>query len=342
MTLPNPRATGASLVALGLLAGLSACGQGATESAARGSASPSTTGRQASGTPAAHYPMRVSDCDAEVTIEKAPTKVMTVGSAAISLLDAAGAADRIVARAGEFGAALPDGLRNPPTKATIVDPADPSTEAILKADVDAVYGYGLFKAKREDLTKAGMALLTVNGDCGHDAGDAGPGATLADVARDIRRLGTVFGTSTTAEASAAAFEAEASKLSTGTAGRGSAAWVYYFGPKDPVSAYGRKGIPADVLTKAGLTNVFADQAKPFIETNMEALLAKDPEWIVLSYGLYGESAADAMKKFRSEKGASQLKAVSKNRIVVVPGGASQPSPAALDGLRAIVKGTSPS
>lgn len=338
----NPTATrtaGLALLTAALLVPVAACGDTTTQgTASTSTANPAST----SGTrTAATYPVKVADCGREVSIDAAPKRVLTIGSAAIALLDAAGAADRIVARSGEFGAELPAGIAHPPTSAKIVDANDPATEAILGANVDMVYGYGLFKAKADDLTKARIALLTVLGECGHDAGDGAGGATLKTIATDMRRLGTVFGTSDRAEAAAKTFDAETDKLTRASKDRGRVAWVYYFGPTDPVSAYGGQQIPADVLGRAGLTNVFGTE-KPYFDTNMEALLAKNPDWVVLSYGLYGESKADAEKKFRAEPGADQLRAVKEGHLILVPGDASQPSPAALNGLRAIVKAVSPS
>ncbi|WP_040158293.1 ABC transporter substrate-binding protein [Mobilicoccus massiliensis] len=317
---------GALAATLALTGSLCACGATpvATENASGGTSTP------ASG----NYPMTVDDCGTTVTVEEAPRKVLTIGQAAVGLLDAAGASDRIVARSGEFGAELPPGLRTPPTSSTILDPADPKAEAILDSGADTVVGYGLFEAEPSDLSKAGITLLTVQGECGHDTGDSGPGLGIDVVPADVRRLGTVFGTSEVAEKSAAGLEAEIERLTT-RKGSGTAAWVYYFGATDPLSAYGGTGIAHDVLARTGLTNVFASQKKTYVETSPEALLAQDPDWIVLSYGGYGESKEAAEAKFRAEKGAATLSAVKNDRIILVPSDSSAPSPRVVEALKAV-------
>ena len=69
---------------------------------------PTGCGTTASRAPASDgYPLTVADCGRDVTIGSAPRRVLTIGTAAVELLDAAGASDRIVARTKKFGASLP-------------------------------------------------------------------------------------------------------------------------------------------------------------------------------------------------------------------------------------------
>lgn len=318
----NTRTTG-MLLSLAVLGSLVGCGS----SGQPGAAAPSSSA-------AAAYPLTVKDCGKDVTLKAAPRSVMTVGGAAISLLDAAGASDRITARAGEFTAPLPSGLKHPPTGAKVIDPQDPSTEAILGTSADLVYGYGLFNAKPADLAKAGVQTLTVAPECGHDAGDSGSAPGMAAIPAEIRRLGKVFGTEKDAEQSAVAYEEglKAADMSNRPAGR--AAWVYHFGPTDPLSAFGRPGIPGDILRRAGLTNVFPVD-KPYITTSVEALLKQDPDWIILGYAPSRETAQQALTSFSAQAGAASLSAVKKGHVVVVGPDASQPAPTSLDGLKQV-------
>jgi iron complex transport system substrate-binding protein len=302
--------------------------------------SDSTAGSEAAGSGATRYPLAIDDCGESRTFDAAPDSVLTIGSAAVSLLDAAGASSRVVARSGEFGAPLSAGLTDPPTAAKVIDDSDPSAESILSAGADVVYGYGLFNAKPDQVTQAGITVLTVQGECGHDATDAdAPAVTLDTITADIRRLGDVFDTSRTADAAANTLDTRVDELTTGATGR-TAAWVYFFSSTDPASAYGGTSVSHDVLGKAGLKNSYGGERSTYLETSMETLLERDPDWLVLSYGLYGESEAQAREKFVSQTGASDLSAVREGNIVMVPGVSSQPSPEAVDGLEAIVTATS--
>lgn len=298
----------------------------------------SSTGSVAAGTSGGGYPVTVQDCAGEKTFDRRPERVMTIGTAAISLLDAAGASDRITARAGEFGAPLPKDLRTPPSDADVVDPSDPTAESIIGAGPDVVYGYGLFNAKPEALEQAGIPMLTVAGECGHDASTGkAKDIDFRTVSDDVRRLGKVFGTSDVADKSADDLDAEVAALSRKSTGGGaSAAWLYFFSSTEPLSAYGATSMANAVLDAAQLENLYGDQQESYVKVSMETLLKDDPEWIVLSYGLYGESEADARKQLLAVPGAEDLTAVKEGRLVLVPGTSSESSQQSLQGLRAVV------
>lgn len=284
------------------------------------------------------YPVTVDDCGDAVQIAQRPERVLTVGTAAVELLDAAGAASAITARTAEFGAALPSTLADPPSDDLIVDPADPTTETIVGATPDLVFGYGLFTADPAQVKAAGIPVLTVQGECGHDATTAGGAVDLGTVGADVRRLGTVFGTSTTADAAADTLDARVTAATRPATGA-SAAWVYYFSSEDAVSAYGATGMPAAVLESAGLENVYADQTDAYLTISAESLLSARPDWIVLTYGLYGETEEQARQKLLAEPGIADLEAVKAGHVVLVSADTSSPSPAAVDGLERIVAGT---
>ncbi|WP_136519934.1 ABC transporter substrate-binding protein [Cellulomonas telluris] len=288
---------------------------------------------------AAQDGVTVGDCGAEVVLDTPPGSVMTVGTAAVALLDAAGAADRITARSGEFGAPLPEGLQDPPSDDLVVDPSDPTTEAVLTADPDVVLGYGLFAADPEQVRAAGIELLTVQGECGHDAStDAPAEVTLATVSDDVRRLGTVFGTSDVADDAADALDARVADAERAPTSE-TAAWLYFFSSSDPLSGYGGTGMPHAVLEAAGLRNVLGDEEDAYLTVAVESLLAEQPDWVVLSYGLYGESEDDARAALLAQPGVDRLTAVQEGRVVLLPGDASAPSPAAVDGLERLVAAT---
>lgn len=289
------------------------------------------------GTEGTSYPVTIDDCGESTTFDAAPERVLTIGTAAISLLDTAGASDRITVRSGEFGAPLPDSLSHPPEDAEIVDPSDPAAESIIGSGADAVYGYGLFNATPEQLEQAGIPLLTVLGECGHDATTDSGEVGFTTISDDVRRLGVLFDTSDVAESAADELDERVATLTADAATDGDAAWLYFFSSTDSLSGYGGTGMPAAVLETAGLENVFGDEEEPYLTIDMESLLAADPEWLVLSYGLYGESAEEAREQLLAEKGASELTAVKEDRLVLVPGSGSEPSPRAVDGLAEIVK-----
>lgn len=288
--------------------------------------------------PAGAYPVTVADCGTQVQIDARPERVLTVGTAAVELLDAAGASSAISARTAEFGAALSSSVTDPPSDDLVLDPADPTTETIVGATPDLVFGYGLFSADPTQVHAAGIPILTVQGECGHDATTDSAAVDLHTITGDVRRLGTVFGTSATADTAADALEARIAAATRPATGD-SAAWVYYFSSEDPLSAYGGAGMPAAVLAAAGLDNVYGDQSDVYLTVSTESLLSAQPAWIVLTHGLYGETADEAREKLLAEPGIGELDAVKAGRIVLVGADTSSPSPAAVAGLETITAGT---
>ncbi|CAM2875761.1 ABC transporter substrate-binding protein [Actinomyces slackii] len=285
------------------------------------------------------YPVTVEDCGSTVTIDAEPKRILTVGTAAVEMLDAAGAADRITARTGEFGAPLPETLKNPPSDDLITNPSDPTTEEILAAEPDLVLGYGLFNADIDQLRQAGITVLTVQGECGHDStSQSGSGVTLTTVTDDLRRLGTVLSTSFTADAAAASLDERIAQARQDKAGS-TAAWVYYFSSQDPLSAYGGQGLANSSLQDAGLTNAYAASMDAYLTISVESLLSQQPDWIILSYGLYGESEEEARQKFLASPGVDSLTAVSQNHLVLLPASASAPSPSGIAGMEQLVEAT---
>ncbi|MCI2956432.1 ABC transporter substrate-binding protein [Agromyces atrinae] len=308
--------------------------------AAIGLAGCSTPG-DASPESAGAYPLTIDNCGTELTIESEPETILTIGTSAVSLLDAAGASDRIIARSGEFGAELPDGLENPPTDAEIVDPSDPTTEKIVGAGADIVVGYGLFNSTDDDLAAAGITNIVIDGECSHDAALSDP-TDFDAIFADVERLATVFGTTDAADARLTELRAELTELESSVpadAERETAAVVYYFSSSSTLSARGGQGIANDILDRAGFDNVYGDEPSVYLEANIETLLAADPDTIVIAYGLYGETFDEAKAHFLSEPGAAELSAVVNDRVVGVLGGDLSPDPDAVRGFRAVLEAT---
>lgn len=129
----------------------------------------------------AGYPITFDNCGREVTVERRPERVLTIGTGAVTMLELAGAADRIVARAGEFGNP-PDGAAGEAVAAVpVVAEKTPALEPVLGAKPDLVVSYGLFEDLSDaDLEAAGITSMVLSGYCGNGgAGDIGDGQTAA-------------------------------------------------------------------------------------------------------------------------------------------------------------------
>ncbi|MBG6055720.1 iron complex transport system substrate-binding protein [Salinibacterium sp. CAN_S4] len=301
--------------------------------------SPSTASDSGDAT-ASGYPLTIDNCGADLSINTEPESILTIGTSALSLLDAAGAADRIVARSGEFDADLPTGLTTDLSDVEIVDPSDPTTEKIVGANADVVVGYGVFNSTDEDLAAAGVTNIVIDGECSHDAALTDP-TDFDAIFADIKRLGTVFGTDDIAAQNVAALREELDELdaAASTSDPRSAAVVYYFSSASTLSARGGQGIANDILNRAGLTNVYGQEPSVYLETNIETLLDTDPAFIVLAYGLYGEDFETAKALLLAEPGALDLTAVKNDAVVGVLASDLAPDPDAIRGLRSVIENT---
>jgi len=339
-----------AVLALALAAGtLAACGSDAGDQGAattgEGTAADTSTGDTDTstgaaaagddeGAGAAAFPLTVTDCSRQVELASSPTTVLTIGVSAASLLHAAGASDRIVGRAGEFGAELPTELQVAIGDVAVVDDFDPTLEAIVAADPDLVLGYGLFNTEAADVEAAGITTLTVTGECGHAAlpADKVELGNFEVMLSDIRTYGDIFGTADEAAAAADALEAriEAVKADPPVTDGTTAAGVYFFG--GALSVTGAHSMLHDQMTAVGLTDAYADLAEGFAEVSIESLLEADPDVIVLNYGFDGDDFEQARAQLLAQPGAADLAAVKADRIIGLPAVLRGPDPGAVDGL----------
>ena len=289
---------------------------------------------------ASAYPVTVDNCGEEITIDAAPTAVFTVGTTALWNLHAAGAGDRVVARSGEFGSDLNnDQLTAFYADVPIIDPSDPTTEAIISTGTDLVIGYGLFNASAEALAEAGIGVLDNSDECGggHGGGGAADGVTVDMILADIERFGAVFDTHEKADAAVAQMRSELEALAAQRPDDEATALIaYYF--LGSFGSHGGTNVSGDVLHRAGLVNVFADEPGLFIDPSLEAVSDSDPDYVIVNYGIEGESYEEARDAFLAEPGVSDLRAVQEGRIIGVPNQQLTFTAGAIDGIRTLIEG----
>ncbi|WP_427870110.1 ABC transporter substrate-binding protein [Leucobacter luti] len=323
MNRTRPATALAALASLALLAGCTG--------------SPDPGAEQQSSTGDSAYPVTIDNCGEEVTLDAAPSSVFTVGTTALWNLHAAGAGDRVIARSGEFGADLNnDELTEFYADLPIIDPSDPTTEAIVATGTDFVVGYGLFNSSREALADAGIGSIENSDECaGGHSGGGGEGASVDAILADIERFGTVFDTRAQADATVAELRSQLDKLATQRPEKEATALIaYYF--LGSFGSHGGTNVSTDILDRAGLVNVFADEPGLFIDPSLESVIDSDPDYIIVHYGVEGESFEQARDAFLAEPGVSDMRAVQKGNIIGVPYEGLMFTAGAIDGIRALI------
>ncbi len=151
-------------------------------------------------------------------------------------------------------------------------------------------------------------------------------STLEQIASSLERLGELTGHGATGQAAAAAFRLRVAGLTARYSGRASRR-IFYEVWDDPLMTINGRHIISSVLRLCAGVNVF-DGLGPLTPTvSQEAVLAADPEFIVMA----GESGHEKEQQERWRRWR-QLSAVRKNQFIVLPAALiTRATPRVLDG-----------
>jgi iron complex transport system substrate-binding protein len=301
-----------TLPALALLLALTGCSVGATPAADGGGAGEISS--------SAGFPVTVDNCGTELTLDRAPRRVLLINNDEVGTLEALGALDRVVAVTADLQeglyaestyAALGDlGLLSTDTTAT--GGSVVSQESILATAPDLVIAPEN-AVDRAALASAGIATYVPAAYCADPGPELSGTATFDRAWSEVRALGTVLGVPDRAERVVADARAELDGAERPDAG--SAAAVYVSSGGTVLSPYGGPSMVTPVFEAAGLRNVYADVDERVFDVSLEDLLARDPRTVVL---LTSGSAQETREAFLSSPGVDRLSAVREGRVVVLP------------------------
>lgn len=261
-------------------------------------------------------PVSITNCDRELVFDSPPQRIVSLNGHVTEALIEIGAGDRIVGRAYSD---------NPPTAETAeqfnkipsLSDTFPSAEQILDVDPDFVVD-GMTSAfnekqgrSRDAFAEKGINTFLFSEYCGTGFPDIGL------LENDYTQLGRVLGVEDSARAVA---EQISSGLDAVRASIGDAAPVsafFYDSGEDVPTTIGGVGVGQLVAEYSGVTNIFSEGAKPYIDASWEAVAERAPQAIVVID--YGDKTADQKIDFlRSQPLMATTPAVAQNRFVVVP------------------------
>lgn len=290
------------------------------------------------GTDGSAFPMTITNCGEEVTLDAAPERVVMLQSAPVTYLHELGVLDRVVARAGAYPREYFDdatwaALEQVPVLTDEVDAGGHlqiSKEIVLAQRPDLVLGES-DNLNRETLAAAGIPMLEEPALCP----EAAPDPRLDDIAEQLRTYGRVFGVPERGEAAATAAMERVATASTGDADAPRTAAVLYPTVGGGTTyAYGTRSMAHPQLEAAGLSNVFADVDDRVFEISREELLGRDPDVLILLHS-DGDPAA-VEEAVTSLRGAEAMTAVRNGEILVQLLNFTEPaSPLVIDGLARI-------
>lgn len=302
--------TATAAASLALLAGCAAPASGTAGSASTPSASAEATRTS--------YPLIVDNCGTEVTFTAAPERVVTIKSTSTEMLLALGLGDRIV------GSAFGDGPANEAWAAEaaqlpVLSDKVPGQEATLELEPDLVYAGWESNLSAEGAgDRPTLAALGVNSfvspaACKAEAYKPNP-LTFDAVFAEIEQVGEIFDVQDAAAALIAEQRAELAAVK--PAGDDRTALWYSSGSDTPYVGAGI-GAPQMILDELGLVNVAADVKDTWSPLGWEAIVAADPDVIVLVDAPWNP-ADKKIEMLNANPATVNLSAVKAANYVIVP------------------------
>lgn len=305
-----------SLLLAAGLAGIAGC------SAAPAPAAPAAggTGRAAASDAAegsASYPVTVTNCGTDVTLESPPERIVTIKSTALETLLALGLGSKVVGTAFSDGA-VPESLAADAAAVPSLSDAAPTQEAILELEPDFIYAgwesnlSSDTAGERDFLASLGIGSYVSPAACREEGVPGKLG--FEDVFAQITEAGALFG----APDAAATLVAEQRRVLDGVppAGGGQSAFWFSSGRDTPYAGAGL-GAPQMMMEQLGLENIAAGVEEAWASLSWETVVDANPDVIVLVDA--DRNTAESKKELlKSMPATAGLDAVVNERFLVLP------------------------
>ncbi|SLN04416.1 ABC transporter (iron.B12.siderophore.hemin), periplasmic substrate-binding component [Corynebacterium xerosis] len=301
-----------------------------------GTAGGSTSGSEG----AAGFPLELANCEATLTFDAPPQRIVLLESAPVTTLDGIGVLDRVVARAGVFRPGYYDEeldarVEEIPTLSDDIDASGHlqiSQEMVIAQTPDIVFGLP-DGVTREAMADAGAQVVVQDIYCGTDD----ERASFETLYSTIATYGRIFDHAQEAEDLTAALTDRVAVVSESaqTLRATTAAVLYPSLGGGPLYTYGAGSMVTAQLDALGIENVFADTAERVFEISSEPLLAADPDVLIVLYQGEGDGS-DVTAEMTAQDQLTGLRAVRDQAVLPLLFNFAEPaSPLVVDGLERI-------
>lgn len=293
------------------------------------SAAPSESGSAPSGSVSApsgsnaaatKYPVTLTNCGRQVTIDKAPQKAVTLNQGATEVMLALGLSGSMAGTAY-----LDDEVSKQwaadYAKVPVLAKEYPSAESLLAAKPDFVYASyaSAYEAKavggQDELQKVGIASYLSPFGC-EDKNTRPKEVTFEAVWQETREVAKIFGVSDRAESLIANQTKQLDEVRAKAPGKNLKVFWFDSGDKQAFAGTGQ-GAPQLIIDTVGATNVFASLPGNWQNVNWEDVVKSDPDVIVLADASWS-TAADKKAQLAKDPATKDLKAVKGGKYVVLP------------------------
>lgn len=271
------------------------------------------------------YPVTVSNYNQEVTLEKEPERVVILTINSAEILAALGKTDNIIGIAkghNDVQDILPeyqDALKDLPYPKSLND-GIPTLENMLdiKPDMIVMNAY-YFNAVKifgtlEDYTNNGINIYA-------NEGSYVPNCTIENTYNDVRNLGALFNAKERAEEIVAEMQNTVKDVQEKVEGKEKKKVMLFDSTReDMFITAGGIGLVNNMIELAGGENIFKDVEKQFGGVNIEEIIARNPDIIVISE-YFTETNDDVKNKIdylNSTEELSEVTAVKEGNYVIVP------------------------
>jgi len=296
------------------------------------------------------YPLTLQNCGRQITIDKAPTKTVSIGQSSTEILYLLGLADKVVGTALWVGPVL-KGYEEVNARIDRLADNDPSFESVLARKPDLVtvqfqwqVGPEGVVARPEQFEELGIPVYTSPSDCvGKENSAASDGVrhqvfTMDLVYREIRELAEIYNVQDKGEAVVADLKAreEAARAKVASA-KGKLSAVFWFSSAADADPYvaGRNGAPGYIMSALGIENIIkTDDEWPTV--GWETIARANPTMIVagsMERRRYPLDSLEAKLDFlKSDPVASLMPAVAKGYVFDMDAQAMNPTIRTIEGI----------
>lgn len=262
----------------------------------------------------------VSNCGTDHSYDAVPTRAITLNQQATEVMLALGLEGAMVGTA-YMDDAIPSQWKDAYDSVPVLAEKYPAAEVVLKENPDFLFA-GFGSAFSEDnLGEAqkwhdlGVGTYLVDASCKAYHPKNVP-LTIEPILKDIEVIGDIFHVEDRADALIAETKARIDAVGENPAGAGRTAFIYDSGTDTPYSI-GCCGGPALVAKTAGLNSISADVEGTWVDVAWEAVVAADPDVIVLIEADWS-TAAEKREYMENDPVLSELTAVKDGKFVIVP------------------------
>ncbi|MET0933592.1 MAG: putative F420-0 ABC transporter substrate-binding protein [Mycetocola sp.] len=268
---------------------------------------------------ASAYPLTVENCGTEVTVEKAPEKVLTIKSTSTEMLLALGLEDRLIGHAFPDGP-IPEDLGG--EDVPMVSDKVPGQEAVLALEPDFIFAgwESNFSADGagDRATLAGLGVDTYVSPAACKAAGKPDKLRFDDVFDQITEVGAIFDVP---DAASELIAEQRTALEDLTPVSDVSALWYSSGSDTPYVGAG-SGAPQMIMDAVGVTNIAAGVDDAWTPFNWESVVDANPTVIILVVSDWG-TAEKKIGVLQSNPATAKLDAVVNERFITVPFAATE-------------------